>query len=218
MISLFTISASSPTPTCRTGARMLAVVVAVLLMSGSAHAFGFRYGIEWGYTGTFYETHHYNYLSDVGARVDVNSQGPVYYSNGDILGYAGLIMGRHIEADVVCGWAGVVQGRRVVPVMARGTYFFNGTCQDGLKVYVDGGLCLARTSGSQLCPIARAGCGYRLMLTERTALDFSAALQGISDHPDDVYVTEYHYSVPPESLRRSDRRYAGLTLSLALSF
>ena len=116
------------------------------------------------------------------------------------------------------GWAGVVQGRRVMPLMARGTYFINGCCSDGVKLFADGGICIADTFGSTLTPIARLGCGYRLMLTGRTALDISAALQGVSDHPSDVYAAEYRYTVPVESLRRSDRLYAGLTFSLALSF
>ena len=210
--------------------RLAALILAVLTLSHQAGAVSpadrtgenwfaghFRCGVEWGYTYTFYESHHFNYLSDAGSRMDVDSRGFIFNSNGYAMLYAGLTTGRKLETDLFSGYAGLVQNRRGLTLGLRESFYFKGVCSDGFK--------LTGEVGTALCPYftvpahtARLGLGYRLMLTGRSSLDILLSIQGVDDHPSEVYVSEYRYIIPSEDLRRSDRKYLGTSFSLSLNF
>lgn len=202
---------------------LLISLIVLLSFCGRAEAGGrkpgpqFRCGVEWGYTSTVFESHHYNFLSAEGARVDVNEHSLIYNSNGQFLPYAGVAMGRW-EADLTCGYIGVIQDRRVFPVSLRGTYFHNGCTHDGVKLFADGGVCLGRSLNDQRILMGKCGGGYRLMITERSAMDFMLSVHCVYDHPMDVYVAEYRYSVPDSDLLGSNRHYAGINFSISLNF
>lgn len=200
-------------------------VLCILATAVSASAKGpgwspnrLRCGIEWGYTGTIYESHLFGYVSDAGARVESLGESLIYNSNGHFIAYMGVEMGKRLETDITTGYIGVVQGRRVVPLTIRETFYFNGSRKDGFKLFADSGLCFTGTFHHQQNWIAKAGIGYRMMLGEKPAIDLSLSAHGANDHPKSVYISEYSYPVPPQDLRRSDRQYIGIDLSMAVSF
>lgn len=177
-----------------------------------------RLGIEWGYTATVYEQHCYDYISDAGSMVQSEGHGPRYNSNGCFLSYVGIETWKKAETDLVTGYIGIVQGRRVVPVMLRETIYFNGCRSDGFKLFAEGGVALAPTFQNKQVFMARAGAGYRLMLGDKPAMDFFMSVHGAHDHPRSVYVTEHSYSVPMDDLRSSHRDCLGISVGMALSF
>lgn len=200
----------------------LALVTMLPLTAGAASGRGFaqniRYGIEWGYTGTIYENHRYVYLTDEGARVESDDHSAIYNSNGCFFAYAGIESWDRIQTDLVSGYMGVVQGRRVVPLMLRETVYLNGCRNDGFKLFAEGGLCLTKTFKDQKSWIGRGGLGYRVMLGDKPAMDFFLTAHFVHDHPNSIYISEHSYIVPVHNIRMSDRDYAGISVGMALSF
>lgn len=201
--------------------RVIPCVILLFLTAGAAageRSGHVRYGIEWGYTGSLYESHDYAYMSDAGAMVTSKGHSLIFNSNGCFLAFLGYECLKKTETDLVAGYAGVIQGRRVVPLMVRETFFFNGCRNDGIKMFAEGGVCLAGTFMEKLTWMGRAGAGYRVMLGDIPALDFFLSAHLVHDHPAAVYATEYSYSVPAGDLRSSLRQYAGISIGLSLNF
>ena len=176
------------------------------------------YGVEWGYTASIWEKYHYNYTSPSGARIDTRDQHFSYKSNGHLYGFLGARFARRFAVDALVGWAGIYEGRRVMPVTLRGSAFLKGYDADGLKLFLEGGWCHARSFASKPVYLGKAGTGYRFILDRNLALDLSLSLQGASDHPLGVYDKSREESVPDASLRRSDSGYFSLNFSVALCF
>lgn len=177
------------------------------------------YGVEWGYTASFFEAYHYNYTSpSSGARIDTRDSHLSYKSNGHIYGFVGAKFARRFALDAAAGWAGLFESRRMVPLTLRGSYFFRGYDRDGWKLFAEGGCCLGESHAGKAVGIARLGSGYRVMLDRNFALDLSLSLQGVSDHPTNVYDKAREEAIPDASLRRSDCNYLALNFSVALSF
>jgi len=202
---------------------VISLFVLTLAISASAKGPGWspsrlRCGIEWGYTSTLYEKHYIGYVSDVGSRVESSGESLIYNSNGHFISYIGVEMGKRFETDITSGYIGIVQGRRVIPLTLRETFYFNGCRKDGFKIFADGGLCFIGTFQHQQNWIAKAGVGYRMMLGDKPAMDFSLSVHGANDHPKSVYVSENSYPVPVQDLRKSDRQYLGVDISVAVSF
>lgn len=178
----------------------------------------FDYGVEWGYSGTFWDSFHYNYTSVDGARLDSRDDRLTFKSNGHLYGFVGARFARYFAADALVGWVGVYEGRRVVPVTLRGSVFFRGYDADGMKLFLEGGRCIAPSFSGKPIYIAKLGTGYRIMLESNFALDLALSLQAVHDHPLGVYDHIREESVPDANLRRSDCSYMSLNLSFALCF
>ncbi|MBR1576204.1 MAG: hypothetical protein IJ654_07135 [Bacteroidales bacterium] len=202
------------------------VLCLLLFLSAGLHASGrgdwyghWDYGIEWGYTASFAEIYHYNYtLPSLGARIDSRDSRLSYKSNGLLTAYTGVKFARHYALDALAGWAGVYEGRRMFPVTMRGSYFFDAYDKDGWKTFLEGGCCLGKSFAGKAVGIVKAGTGYRLMLDRYFALDLSLSLQGILDHPVNIYDRSREEFVPDGNLRRSDCGYIGINFTLALDF
>ena len=176
------------------------------------------YGVEWGYSASVWESYHYNYTSPSGARIDTRDSHFSYKSNGHLYGFAGIRFARHFAADALVGWAGIYEGRRVVPVTLRASCFWKGYDRDGWKTFLEAGRCFADSFAGKPVYVAKLGTGYRMMLDRRFALDLALSLQGAYDHPLDVYDKGREEAVQDANLRRSDSGYLSLNFSLALCF
>ena len=176
------------------------------------------YGVEWGYSASFWEAYHYNYTTPSGARIDSRDHHLDYKSNGHLYGFVGARFARHFTADVLVGWAGIYEERRVVPVTLRASCFWSGYDKDGWKTFLEGGWCGACSFAGKPVYIGKLGTGYRLMLDRNLALDLSLSLQGAYDHPIDVYDKGREVAVPDATLRRSDSGYLSLNFTVALCF
>lgn len=193
-----------------------AVLTAAERGSGYGHL---DYGVEWGYTASVADIYHYNYTSpSMGARIDSRDSRMTYKSNGFVSVFAGAKFARHFAVDVLAGWAGVYEGRRVFPVTLRSSYFFRAYDRDGWKAFLEGGCCLGQSFGDKAGGIAKAGAAYRVMLDRHFALDLGLSLQGVIDHPLSVYDRSRGEAVPERNLRRSDCGYIGVNFTVALSF
>ena len=177
------------------------------------------YGVEWGYTASVFEAYHYNYTSpSSGARINTRDSHLSYKSNGHIYGFVGARFARHFALDAAAGWAGLYEARRMFPLTLRSSFFFRGYDRDGWKAFLEGGCCLGESYAGKAVGIARMGSGYRVILDRNFALDLSLSLQGVLDHPVDVYDKVREERIPNESLRRSDCNYVSLNFSISLCF
>lgn len=177
------------------------------------------YGVEWGYTASLGEIYHYNYISpSLGARIDSRDAHLAYKSNGHLYAFAGAKFARHFALDAMAGWAGLYEERRMFPVTLRSSFFFKGYDQDGWKAFLEGGCCLGGSFGGKAVGIGKLGGGYRVMLDRHFALDLALSLQGVLDHPLDVYDDKREELIPAAFLRRSDCGYVSVNFSVALCF
>ena len=204
--------------------KLLAILLCILLSAAASAADGrgwydhLDYGLEWGYTATFWEVYHYNYTTPAGPRMDSRDSHFSYKSNGHLYGFVGARFARRFAADVLVGWAGIYEDRRVMPVTLRTTCFWKGYDRDGWKTFLEGGWCGAHSFAGKPVYIGKLGSGYRLMLDRCFALDLAVSLQGASDHPLGVYDKRREEAVPDANLRRSDSGYFSLNFTVSLCF
>lgn len=185
-----------------------------------------KYGIEWGYTATFFEHYHSNFFDpDVGYRID-NIEDKVYlYSNANVAARIGVNMFNHYSLTMLAGYAGVKQDRRTFPLTFRATYFPISYEQDGWMFFGEGGMGLPLNTkkindiySDDVSYFGKAGAGYRMKLSKKSSLDFNAYLQLVAkDHPY-IYNMDKSEPVPDVFVRRSDGFYGSLNLSIALEF
>lgn len=178
-----------------------------------------RGGVEWGYTQGIWHWYHYNYLTDAMARVNSEDGRFVVSSNGHIYAYIGYQIGRRWQLDLISGWAGIWQDRRVVPIDLRATRYFSGLNNNGFKAFFEVGELISHNVAGSDFPsnIMKLGGGFRIMLTSRSAVDLSLSLQRCIDHPADIHDPAYNYDVAPDHLRRSDTSYTGINFSISIN-
>lgn len=182
-------------------------------------ALHFEYGCEWGYTANLFYYYHIHYISrDTGARVDTQESKMVYRSLGDVMLYAGAEIGEKWNIDLNCGYAGIFDNRRVVPLTVRGTFFPKGRGHLKTKLFLEGGTAFARSYDGGMPAIVKLGVGKRIELARRVSLDFNAAVQLCHDRPTSVFDEVHHVQVEQAQLRQSNAMYAGINLSMALNF
>lgn len=187
--------------------------------AGRGFASRLRGGVEWGYTQGVWHWYHYNYLTDAMARVDSKDGAFELHPGGHVYAYIGYQVGRRWELDALSGWAGVWEGRRIVPVDLRVTRYFSGLDRNGVKAFVEAGEIISHNVANSDFPsnIVKIGCGYRLMLTTRSAVDLSISVHRCIDHPATVTDPRYGYLVPAGHLRRSDTAYMGVNFSMSVN-
>lgn len=180
---------------------------------------GLHGGVEWGYTQSFWHWYHYNYLTDAMARVNSEDSEFELHQGGHIYAYLGYQIGRRWELDLISGWAGVWDGRRVVPVDLRVTRFFSGLDSNGFKAFLEAGEVISHNDASSELPsnIIKLGGGYRIMITSRSSIDLAMSVHRCLDHPAGVTDPKYNYRVPASHLRRSDTAYMGISFSISLN-
>ena len=180
---------------------------------------GFRvlYGVEWGYDMQLLDIHHYNYTDEAdGFRVDERKVKPTLYSNGHATVHATAEFSERIAVGVYAGYAGIQQRTRFFPVALRFTYFTESCRTDGNFMFLEGGAGIHETR-STVSPFARAGYGYRMKLTRRASMDFSASVRCTEDHPP-IYDRNIPGYVPEDLVRRSDAMYGALVFAVSLNF
>lgn len=177
----------------------------------------FYFGLEWGYSATILDAYHYNYVESVdGYRVDEKGCKLIMNSNGNLLLKGGIHFSKHIATELMAGWAGIKQGRQVVPILLKETYSINRYNQDGWLVFLTEGVGL-RSDNNKHSLMSQAGTGYRIALSRRGSMDFLCSLQLSTDHPN-VKDNNTGTFVPAENLRKSDSIYTALNFSISLNF
>ena len=179
----------------------------------------FTWGIEWGYSGVFMDSHTFNYFTTDGVRVHDTDTVFGLHSCGIFLLNAGVNIGNHLTAAVYSGYTSVYEARKVIPYSLRTTYFFKGCDNAGWKVFLDAGSAFPLRGSFNRKPliIAKAGTGYRIPIYKNFCLDGFLALQYAADHPLLIFDKYTHTPVPQEVLRRSDRSTLGVVIGLSLT-
>lgn len=176
-------------------------------------------GFEWGYSATFCNVYHFNYISeDSGSRIDVHDKDFTFKSNGHLYGYVGAKFCKCFVTDLMIGWAGIYEERRVNPLTVRFSWFPQGFDNDGIKLFIENGSFFGNAKTRNGLWLSKAGAGRRLILDDFIALDASISAQLVSDHPLGVFDMKSQVSVPDANLRRSDCHYTCINFTLALSF
>jgi len=187
--------------------------------SGSSRFYDhLNYGVEWGYSMTFFNRYDYNYNNFIGTRISRQGSEITYKSNGHLVMFAGARICDHYTADLCTGVMGIYEGRTAVPVSLRGSYFLRGYSSDGFKFFAESGFIKLYSLNDKLGNFLKSGIGYRLMLDRKLALDLIVSWQLCNDHPYDLYDHENKVFVNPRFLLKSDSRYQSINYSLALSF
>lgn len=175
------------------------------------------YGVEWGYDMQLLDVHHYNYMDAAdGFRVDERKVKPTLYSNGHATVHATAEFSERFAVGLYAGYAGIQQRTRFFPVSLRFTYFTGSCTTDGNFIFLEGGAGIHETR-STVSPFARTGYGYRMKLTRRASMDFSASVRCTGDHPP-IYDTSIPGYVLEDLVRKSDAMYGALVFAVSLNF
>lgn len=205
----------------RVGSIVAALAMSLISMS-SAKAEGMgrthvKFGVEWGYIATAHMNHHYNYTDPVdGFRVDERISRFMLNSNGQANLSIGLEYLGHFSTGIHAGYSGIKQDTRVAPLQIRQSYFFNGYDSDGALAFAGGGLGINEKNGN-ISQMGQLGAGYRVVMSSRTSMDFTASLTAATDKPS-VKDNESGLVIPSEYVNASDALLVGLNFSIALHF
>ena len=179
----------------------------------------FTWGLEWGYSGIFLDSHTFNYFTTDGVRVQDADAVIEIKSAGQALLNAGVIIGNHVAVGLYTGYTAVYEARKVIPYSLRFTYFFKGCDNAGWKAFLDAGSAYPLNGSFNKKPLvmAKAGGGYRIPIYKNFCLDAFFGLQFAADHPFEVRDKYTHQMVPPHELKRSDRNTLGFMMGFSLS-
>lgn len=199
--------------------RKLVLFWILLTLSVVSNAQGLvTYGLEWGYSAKIYDVHHFNYRSeDEGYIIDEEDAGVNYATNALMLVNVGVDVSRTVNVSVHTGFAGISKGQRVHPLSLRLTFAPKGCHNDGILMYLDGGMGFRGFTLQNNVKIAKLGCGYRWALGRRVNMDLLLSGQGCHDQP--VIWDKYaQIHVKNENIRLNRAGYISVNLTVALSF
>ena len=168
-------------------------------------------GLEWGPGFTVAESHHSNYISSVGYRVDESGSSFCPHFTGHVSAYAGVYAYDGLSISLHAGWAGLQSGRQLVPVFVRTDWYPGGNI-----VFFDLGTD-ALTIASSNTLLAGLGAGRRIPVGAGLFLDLRLSariLQGAGTIIDD----DSGLPVPEEDIRQNSAGVATLQFGVSLGF
>ena len=178
----------------------------------------FTAGIEWGYTATFYENFHYNFVADEEMRVDLRGSNLNYFSNGHFLAKAGIRYLDRFDTTFNLGYCGIQEGRRFVSYAIRESFYYKGYRNSGLFNILEAGE--GGPSTFQLQPVifGKLGLGYRFKISQDLSIDTLLSFQLSEDHPKSLIDRKTETEIYYFQLRRSDVYYSAVNFSISLNF
>lgn len=201
-----------------------ALIPALLLLGGVPARAGaplLRYGLEWGFTPTFLETHNLNYFSSEGYRVDDKGSDFNLTGNGIVLAEVGVNVNERLALSLYAGYAGLSRGNRVFPLLMRVSAFPKGMTNDGVFCFAEAGAGFHSSepavSTLPAALLADAGGGYHLALSHSIGLDFQLSLRYTYDHTR-IHDPDTGGWIPEYDVRSNGVRYCALCLSIGLNF
>ena len=199
-----------------------AYIIAILLCCQALHAGGGSFlqrlhpGVEWGFSPSLANYHHYNYLDEsIGYRINDEGWTYPYHLNAFILAGVTVDLSSRLDLSVLSGYQGVDINRRTVPLLWRASYFFCGKDRDGFLLFGDAGVFLRKRQkyGRQL----EAGAGYLISLTPHSSITFRIGGRVVYDRPDVWDPIEEEY-ISTRNIKRNDAWYYALNLGIGLFF
>lgn len=196
---------------------LVLVVLIALALPLSARTPRPSFGLEWGYTGTFLKSWQYNYIYSSGSRIIENDHRWCYFSNGTIMGCAGLDVTDKINVSVYSGLLGVYSRRWMIPVELRTRWCPRGLHEDGPLMHVGVAATFPTSTLYETSARASIGGGYRLKVYNSICVDFLASFTLCGDHVPIVDSDTQEY-VPTKDITTNLAEYWGLNFSIALNF
>jgi len=204
--------------------RILTYICSLLLLAQSLSAGGNEFlrrlhpGLEWGYTATMFNFHHFNYLDEsIGFRVDEQEWEARYNTNAYIYSSIAYDFLDFFNASIMIGYEGIDKDRRIVPLLTRFSYYPFGLDQDGIYLFLDGGITLPRKENDRYTKQGQLGGGYSFRLDDRSRLAFNLGFRLAYDRPDVWDPIEEEY-VSAHNIRRNEAWYCALKIGVSLSF
>ena len=177
-----------------------------------------RFGAEWGYTLPALVEYRYNYLEEtIGYRIDEDGHVWQYATNGFADVFVGYDLSDYIEISLHGGLYGVSGDNRMTGLCLRGSWYGNGVFSDGFFGDLGAGGGMSNSASDILAFFVQAGGGYRVALSEWTALDFRFSLKSTFDHPR-IWDKASGAYISDVNVRRNDAAYISLNFSIAVNF
>ena len=199
--------------------KLLCIISFVLCTGLLSQAFNPRlsYGLEWGYTATFYKASQHNFICSEGYRIIENPDNRSFFSNGTVLANVGMDLNSVLNASFHTGLIGVYSRRWMVPLELRATCCPSGLHADGALFQAGTALLIPTTELYTPAFGARLGGGYRLAVYRNFSVDLLLSFTFTLDH-ESITDPDTLQSVPAADIKRNSSEYYGLNLSLAVNF
>ncbi len=198
---------------------LLALCILRLDAKGGRSAADFpriTWGVEWGYTASFYTGWHYNYFSPERYRIDERGKKLKYKNNAEASLHVGYNFDRYWNLALYAGYAGIGQYGRAVPLTVRVTRFFgDNPMNDRWFAFVDLGSGICIKKHPQEIFSGKAGGGRRLSLGRNTKLDFIVSAKSVYTHTAIKYERTW---IPEEMTNRNEAYVIAMSLGLSLTF
>ena len=151
----------------------------------------FTYGVEWGYTSTFFYRYHNYFIAPEGFRVEDSENKFLYIPNGEVSLHAGLNLNTDWNLSLHVGYTGIGNLHQGIPATLRITRFFGKEpLKDRWFAYSEFGSGISIKENPQELLVGKLGGGYRLSLSKYTKVDFIISARYIQTHPDVDYYGE----------------------------
>lgn len=182
------------------------------------HGPGVTFGIEWGSSFLIATRHNDNFICSEGYRIEQKPTEFPMHLNGDLLASVGMDIARKHNASFVGGYSGISDGRRMFPIMARYTFAANGNDNDGMLVFLTGGIGIpADDLYNKLCYTGSLGAGYRAVLNHSASLDIKCSLRNSFDHPG-IIDPDTGKMVTGHNVRTNNAFHYALCITAAVNF
>ena len=192
------------------------ILVSIGLKAQESHSRRFTFGAEWGYVAVFYSGYHHNFFDPEGFRADLREYGFKLENNAEVYLHCGYDLNKRTNLSFYLGYSAIEDYHNIIPVSLRLTRFFDfNRYNDNWFVYFDIGSGISLKRKPQEIVTGKIGCGYRIVLSKDTALDFVAALRCAYTHPDINY---YGVRIPHENINRNNAYVSALSLGMGLTF
>lgn len=173
------------------------------------------FGVEWGYSSTFINQYHRNFLASEGNRVDEKGVDLIYKGNGILTAGVGVRFAEKYTFELRSGYIGIRHARHCVPVTGRFTYNFKGYESNGWLTYAEGGIISPHVGYATYT--AQIGTGYRVALSRRMSADFTIAARMCGDQPS-ITDPETGTILPTWNVRTNFSNLGALTFCFGLNF
>jgi len=164
---------------------MLSLFAQSLSAGGKDFLGRFHPGIEWGYSGNMFNFHHFNYLDEsIGFRINEEEWTAKYSTNAFAYASLSFDLPPYFTTSILTGFEGIDKGRRIIPLLARLSYYPFFLDQDGIFLFLDGGIALKHHENDKYVKQVQLGGGYSLMLCDHSKLSFNLGFRLAYDRPD----------------------------------
>lgn len=200
--------------------RKLASILAAMMLFPLAMQAGephFSYGLEWGYTATFFKHATHNFICSEGYRINDDINTWRFFSNGAVMANVGVDLTPRLNVSAYTGLLGVYSRRWVIPAELRFRYCPSGLAANGPIFHAGAAAVYPTTTLTDTGARGLVGGGYRLAIYKTLSVDFLISFNLTVDHDliTDPDTREY---VLRKDITSNVSEYCGVNMSVALNF